>query len=72
MDFTFGPKVLSLGYTFLTSTPLVLLAQSVLDRLSHDITSQATSARTYDIGEKSFNEALHFKQSSSSLGCYSM
>jgi len=31
------PKVLSLGYTFLTSTPLVLTAQSALDRLSHEV-----------------------------------
>ena len=38
------PKVLSLGYTFLTSTPLVLLAQSVLDRLSHDVNESCSLA----------------------------
>lgn len=31
------PKVLSLGYTFLTSTPLVSVAQTVLDRLSQEV-----------------------------------
>ena len=42
--FTLRPKVLSLGYAYLSSVPLVTLAQPVLDRLSESLHESASMA----------------------------
>lgn len=42
--FSLRPKVLSLGYAYLSSVPLVTLAQPVLDRLSESLHESASMA----------------------------